>query len=146
MILTKTNILQYISAGTLKISPFEQSNIGPNSYDIRLGNTIMYYPEDVLDTNNPPASLAAQIPPEGLTLSPKKAYWAPSFETVGSTELVTLIKGKSSLARMGLFVHLGADFIPPSDQVPVILQLHPVQPLIVYCGMRIAQLTFWKTN
>lgn len=43
MILTGYEILRQIELGNINISPFSDSNINSNSYDVRLGSTIKFY-------------------------------------------------------------------------------------------------------
>ena len=49
MILTDHTIRESISNGTIVIEPFVESNLGTNSYDVRLGKTLAIYKDEVLD-------------------------------------------------------------------------------------------------
>lgn len=41
--LSRNGILKAITNGDIEIEPFDLKQLGPNSYDVRLGNTIAYY-------------------------------------------------------------------------------------------------------
>ena len=56
-----------------------------------------------------------------------------------------IIRGKSSTGRIGLFVHITADLIDIGSHGKLTLMLHSVQPVRIYPGMRIGQVTFWST-
>lgn len=38
--LTGSKILEEITAGGIKITPFDKEQLNPNSYNVRLGNTL----------------------------------------------------------------------------------------------------------
>ena len=50
-------------------------------------------------------------------------------EVMGSDRFVPIIHGRSSTARMGLFVHITADLIDIGSYNQWTLQLHAVQPV-----------------
>lgn len=41
--LSRNGILEALNKGDIRISPFNEKQLGPNSYDVRLGNKIAYY-------------------------------------------------------------------------------------------------------
>ena len=49
MILSDTQILEEIKAGTILIEPFDIKNLGSNSYDIHLGKWLATYKDHELD-------------------------------------------------------------------------------------------------
>lgn len=145
MILTGPKIKSAVDEGSITIAPFAEGQINPNSYDLRLGNTLIVYKNQVLDTRQNNETETLTIPEEGFLLQPDKLYLGHSIETVGSNEYVPIIRGKSSTGRMGLFVHITADLIDIGSHGTFTFMLHAVQPLRVYPGMRIGQVTFWST-
>lgn len=52
-------------------------------------------------------------------------------------------RGKSSLARLGLFINITADLIDFGSINRWTLQLHAIQPLRIYAGKLVGQVTFW---
>lgn len=145
MILTGPKIKQEVKNGQITIAPFSDNYVNPNSYDLRLGNSLMVYKSSELDTKRHNETETFDIPEEGFLLQPDTLYLGHSLETIGSDVYVPIIRGKSSTGRMGLFVHITADLIDIGSKGNITFMMHAVQPLRVYPGMRIGQVTFWKT-
>lgn len=143
MILTGTEIVEQLRQGRIRIEPFRAEQVGPNSYDVRLGDTLEMYESEILDfkTENPKTKVA--IPAEGRVLRTDRIYLAATEELIGSDHFAAIVHARSSVARMGLFVHVTADLIDIGSYDRWILQLHAVQPVRVFAGMRIGQVTFW---
>jgi dCTP deaminase len=66
-----------------------------------------------------------------------------SQEQIGSDHYVPLIHAKSSIARLGLFVHVTADLIDIGSFGQVTFQLFATERIKLKVGMAIAQVTFW---
>jgi dCTP deaminase len=143
MILTGPKIHQEVLAGTIRISPFDARQLNPNSYDFRLGDTLKVYTEPVLDARRANPTRTLHIPPGGIELRSDTLYLGHTVESVGSDTYVPVLRGKSSTGRIGLFVHITADLIDIGSYGQFTLMLHAVQPVRVYPGMRIGQVTFW---
>ena len=47
--LTASKILEEVKSGGIKIEPFDRNQLNPNSYNVRLGNTLKVYTSEVLD-------------------------------------------------------------------------------------------------
>ncbi|QHF22878.1 dCTP deaminase [Rathayibacter sp. VKM Ac-2804] len=144
MILTGHEIKKQLSHGRLVIEPFTADQINPNSYDFRLSDTVLTYDSELLDSRVENSTTSTVIPPSGLRLEPTRVYLASTFEVMGSDHYVPIIRAKSSIARLGLFIHVTADLIDIGSVNRWTLQLHAVQPLIIYPGMLIGQVTFWE--
>ena len=143
MILTGMEIEHAVAMGKIIIDPFCPENIGPNSYDFRLGSRYRRYTSDVLDTRSENPSVEAALPDEGLLLTPDIVTLVNTEEVIGSAHFVPIIRGRSSVGRLGLFVHITADIIDLGSVNQLTLQLHAVTPIRVYSGMLIGQVTFW---
>jgi dCTP deaminase len=143
MILTGPEICKQRDARRIQIDPFHQDQINPNSYNFRLGSTIKWYRNRVLDVKVRQDVETAVIPEEGFVLDADKIYLGHTAETMGSDYYVPIVRGRSSTARIGLFVHVTADLIDIGSHNEWTLQLHAVQPLRIYPGMIIGQVTFW---
>ena len=146
MILTGPEIVKEWKSNRIDIRPFNPHQINPNSYDFRLGDVFKTYANYVLDPRVQNATVETKIPEEGLVLMPGRIYLGHTLEIMGSDFYVPIIRGRSSTARMGLFVHVTADLIDIGSHNQWTLQLSPVQPIRVYPGMRIGQVTFWKVK
>jgi dCTP deaminase len=143
MILTAEQIEKEVHAGGITICPFSKVQLSPNSYDFRLGSRCRTYVGDVLDSARENKSFEVEIPGTGLVLEPSKIYLINSEETIGSRLFVPVIRGRSSVGRLGIFIHITADLIDLGSVNQFTLQLHVVQPVVVYPGMLIGQVTFW---
>lgn len=143
MILTGHAIEQGVLERKIHIEPFAPDQINPNSYDLRLAPRLLVYRDRELDVarNNPVDEVI--VPPDGIILHPDRIYLGGSMEYVGSDHYVPIVRAKSSLARLGLFIHVTADLIDIGSHGPTTFQLHSVLPLRVYPEMRIAQVTYW---
>jgi dCTP deaminase len=144
MILTGQEIINQVNEGKIKIFPFSLKQINPNSYNFRLGNIIKYYANHILDPKIKQEAIQIEIPSEGLVLYPDKIYLGHSVEVIGSNYYVPMIKGRSSIARMGLFIHITSDIIDIGSHNQWTLQLYAVQPVRIYSEMLIGQATFWE--
>jgi len=146
MILTGDEIKNEYQLGKIKISPFNENQINPNSYDFRLGNIIKTYKNELLDPMVKQETNTIDISQQGIMLFPNKIYLGHTYETMGSDFYVPIIRAKSSIARQGLFIHVTADLIDIGSYNEWTLQLHAVQPIKIYAGMLIGQVTFWTVQ
>ena len=145
MILTGPAIEVAHSAREIIIDPFSSDNLNPNSYDFRLGDRCRTYDAAVLDSVVDNPSSVQIIPATGILLQPDRIYLFNTVERIGSSVYVPIIRARSSIARLGLFIHITADLIDLGSINQLTLQLHAIAPVRVYPGMRIGQVTFWCT-
>src|SRR6202162_5739684 len=96
--------------GNIVIDPFREAHLNPNSYNLTLHNELMTYEEVVLDMCKPNRVRRITIPPEGLVLGPSQLYLGRTVERTETHKLVPMIEGRSSIGRLGLFVHVTAGF------------------------------------
>lgn len=143
MILTGSEIQKRVQDGSITISPFREDCITTDSYDFHLGDTLLVYKNMHLDTKVPNETEEIRIPDSGIVLSPDRIYLGHTTELMGSKEYVPIIRGKSSTGRLGIFVHITADLIDIGSINQYTLMIHVVQPVRVYRGMPIGQVTFW---
>jgi len=146
MILTGNEIAKQVSKGRITINPFNEKQLNPNSYDFRLGNKLKIYKNLALDPKKKQETETITIDKNGFTLMPNKIYLGHTFETMGSNHFVPIIKGKSTIARLGLFIHVTADLIDIGSINEWTLQLHSVEPVLVFPVMLIGQVTFWTVK
>jgi dCTP deaminase len=146
VILSGEAIKTAVASGEIIIAPFSESQLGPNSYDFRLGDRCKVYKEAILDPFKQNEVVECTISAEGLLLSPGRIYLVNTLETIGSTKYVPIIRGRSSTGRLGLFIDVTADLIDLGSINQLTLQLVPVLPLRVYPGILIGQVTFWSTK
>jgi dCTP deaminase len=143
MILTGQHIRTEVEAGRITIEPFDARCLNPNSYNYHLGPNIKIAPAEVLDPSLEYNWGNMAIPSEGMLLEPGVLYLGHTAEVIGSRDFVTSLIGRSSVGRLGLFLQLSADLGHQGAIHSWTLELAVVQPLIIYAGMRIGQVSFW---
>ncbi|WP_406329487.1 dCTP deaminase [Streptomyces sp. NBC_00203] len=146
MILTGPEITAAANDGRLTIDPFEPDQINPNSYNVRLGPTLLTYTDTVIDAHRPNATQEIKIGKDGYVLQPGELYLGHTVEQVGSDTFVPLLFGRSSVGRLGLFVEITAPIGDIGFHGQWTLMLSPVRPLRVYAGMKIGQIMFFVST
>ncbi len=126
----------------IKIEPFDPSRLNPNSYNLTLHNELLTYEEVVLDMRCPSRTRRLTIPPEGLVLSPQQLYLGRTAEYTETHNLVPMIEGRSSIGRLGLFVHVTAGFGDVGFRGYWTLEMFAVQPVRIYPGVPICQIFY----
>lgn len=144
MILTGTEIKKRVGTGEITLDPFHDDLLNPNSYNYRLGDKLLVFKNEVIDTKIVEETSEITIPTSGLTLQPGSVYLGSTFERIGSINFVPSLIGRSSLGRLGLFLQITADLGHLGTSHKWTLELTCVQPLIVYPRMKIGQVSFWK--
>jgi len=142
MILTDKTIIDEIAAGNIVIEPLIEANIGTNSVDLTLSNTLLMYTDQVLDVRKKNPYVPFIIPEEGMILQPNILYLASTVEYTETLRHVPLLHGKSSLARLGLYIHVCAGFGDVGFRGHWTLELAVIQPVKIYPGMKIAQICY----
>ncbi|WP_416975821.1 dCTP deaminase domain-containing protein [Streptomyces sp. 4F14] len=143
MILTGTAIAEAVQRGEITISPFDEAMVNPNSYNYRLGSTLKVPAVDIVDARRDTPCEEIAIPEDGYVLQPRTVYLGATAETIGSGVYVPSLIGRSSLGRLGLFLQISADLGQLGACHSWTLEMVAVQPLRVYSGMRIGQVSFW---
>jgi dCTP deaminase len=144
MILTGNEIKKQHSLIKIHIEPFDSNNVTTNSYDLTLGDSLIYYTDDILDPKKENNYSILKIPEEGYLLEKGSFYLGSSQEVIGSDFYVPIIHAKSGIARLGLFVHVTADLIDIGSHGNITFQLHATLPVKIYKGMKLGQVTFWR--
>jgi dCTP deaminase len=124
------------------IDPFDDSHLNPNSYNLTLHHDLMTYEELVLDMRRANRVRRLTIPPEGLVLNPNQLYLARTRERTETHNLVPMIEGRSSVGRLGLFVHVTAGFGDVGFCGFWTLEMFAVQPVRIYAGVSICQIFY----
>ena len=124
------------------IEPFDESRLNPNSYNLSLHDELLTYEEVVLDMRKPNRTRRVVIPPEGLVLSPNQLYLGRTVEMTETHNLVPMIEGRSSIGRLGLFVHVTAGFGDVGFRGYWTLEMFAVQPVKIYPGVSICQIFY----
>ncbi|TWU44536.1 Deoxycytidine triphosphate deaminase [Rubripirellula tenax] len=127
---------------TLRIEPFDEARLNPNSYNLSLHNELLVYEEVVLDAASPNRYRRIEIPEEGLTLQPNQLFLGRTVEYTETHGLVPMIQGRSSLGRLGLFINPGGSLGDAGYCGTWTLEMHCVQPVRIYAGMEVCQIYY----
>lgn len=147
---------------SIAIDPFIRENVGPNSVDVRLGDRLLMYDMSMaprcpvygtpyLDTRAENPTSAILLDDAGWILQPGILYLGHTIERTRTSGLVPWLDGRSSVGRLGLFVHVtagrgddGFGEIAPDGWASWTLELTCIHPVKVYPGMKIAQITYFE--
>lgn len=124
------------------IEPFNEKQLNPNSYNLRLHNELLVYEEAILDMKQPNKTHKLIIPPEGLVLETGKLYLGRTLEYTKTDRYVPMLEGRSSVGRLGLFIHVTAGFGDVGFSGYWTLEIFCVQPIRVYPGVEICQIYY----
>jgi dCTP deaminase len=141
MILTGSEIQARLGTDIV-IDPFHESQLNPNSYNLRLHHELLVYEEIVLDMRRPNRFRRYEVPADGLVLSPNQLYLGRTVERTETHNLVPMLEGRSSIGRLGLFVHVTAGFGDVGFCGYWTLEMFAVQPIRIYPGVEIAQIFY----
>ena len=126
----------------IKIVPYKPSQLNPNSYNLRLHNELLVYDEEVLDMKKPNKYKSIVIPPEGLVLEMNRLYLGRTVEYTETHKLVPMLEGRSSIGRLGLFIHVTAGFGDVGFCGYWTLEIFCVQPIKIYPDVEICQIYY----
>lgn len=126
----------------IRIDPFVDEQLNPNSYNLRLHSDLLVYEEIVLDMKRPNRFRRMHIPPEGLVLQPNQLYLGRTIEYTETRNLVPMLEGRSSIGRLGLFVHVTAGFGDVGFCGYWTLEMFAIQPVRIYAGVQVCQVFY----
>lgn len=141
MILSGKEILKHMGRDIL-IEPFDEKRVNPNSYNLSLSDELMVYDAPVLDMKKPNAASRLTIPPEGLVLDPRRLYLGRTAEYTSTQNFVPMLEGRSSVGRLGLFIHVTAGFGDVGFSGWWTLEMFCIQPIRIYAGVEICQIYY----
>ena len=124
------------------IEPFSENQLNPNSYNLRLHNELLVYDEPILDMKKENKVKKLFIPEEGLVLETGKLYLGRTVEFTGTNKYVPMLEGRSSIGRLGLFIHVTAGFGDVGFHGFWTLEIFCVQPIKIYPGVEICQIYY----
>jgi dCTP deaminase len=139
-------IQELIETGKIGVSPYDPALINPASLDVRLSPQLKVYSGVGADVrldcskDNPTADLL--MSPSGTTLVPGVLYLGSTVERFEMRGYYAQLSGKSSIGRLGIAPHYCAGYIDPGFRGAITLEIVVVHPVVVFPGMRIAQLCF----
>lgn len=141
MILSGLEIKKQLG-GEIIIEPFDDKYLNPNSYNLRLHNELLIYEDEILDMKKINTTRSLNIPEEGLLLEPGKLYLGRTLEYTKTEKYVPMLEGRSSIGRLGLFIHVTAGFGDVGFSGFWTLEIHCIQPVRIYAGVEICQIYY----
>lgn len=126
----------------IDIKPYNSKQLNPNSYNLKLHEELLVYKNPVLDMKIENDTSKLVIPSEGLKLEPGKLYLGRTVEHTRTDNLVPMLEGRSSIGRLGMFVHVTAGFGDVGFNGYWTLEIFVVQPLIIYPHVEICQIYY----
>ncbi|CAB4535717.1 Dcd Deoxycytidine deaminase [actinobacterium SCGC AAA044-D11] len=155
MLLSDRDIKAEISAGRVKVEPFEGAMIQPSSVDVRLDRFFRVFENhkySVIDPSIEQSELTREVEVTGdeeFILHPGEFVLASTYEVITlPDDIAGRLEGKSSLGRLGLLTHSTAGFIDPGFSGHITLELSNVAnlPVKLFPGMKIGQLCLIKLS
>jgi len=124
------------------IEPFDKKRINPNSYNLSLHNELLIYKDSTLDMKKDNEVKKLTIPSNGLVLETNRLYLGRTVEYTETKNLVPMLEGRSSIGRLGLFVHVTAGFGDVGFKGFWTLEIFCVQPVKIYPSVEICQVYY----
>jgi len=82
------------------------------------------------------------ISEEGYKLEPNELYLGRTLEYTTTKNFVPMIEGRSSIGRLGIFIHITAGFGDVGFSGYWTLEIFCIKPIIIYPNVEIAQLYY----
>lgn len=153
MLLNDVALRKAIEDKVITFLPFNSNRVQPASIDMTLGpkfSVLRLHRGQIIDLHEDNSELMQEVEVEThLDLQPGEFALATTVELLGLPNNMTArVEGKSSLARLGLMVHITAGFIDPGFIGEVTLELVNLlpAPIRIYPGMPVAQLAVFELS
>ena len=141
MILSGLEIEKNIG-GDIIIDPYDPKRLNPNSYNLSLHNELLVYENHTLDMKVANPAKTIQIPEQGLLLEPNRLYLGRTNEYTKTERFVPMLEGRSSVGRLGIFIHVTAGFGDVGFAGYWTLEIFCIQPVRIYPNVEICQIYY----
>ncbi|MBA3027971.1 MAG: dCTP deaminase [Desulfobacteraceae bacterium] len=128
--------------GDILIDPYDKNKINPNSYNLALHDELLVYRNPLLDMKMENEVEKLTIPGEGLIIEPHRLYLGRTIEFTETQNLVPMLEGRSSIGRLGIFVHVTAGFGDVGFKGFWTLEIFCIQPVRIYAGVDVCQIYY----
>lgn len=145
MPLTGSQILRELGTNII-IEPFDEKQLNPNSYNVRLGEQLLVYTDEILDMKKKNHYKILTIPEDGFVLMPNRLYLAQTLERTETHGYVPMLDGRSSVGRLGIEIHRTAGFGDIGFCGYWTLEISCVQPVRIYPGVEIGQVYYQEVD
>ena len=141
-ILSDLKIKEAVKNEDIIIEDFDESRLGPNSYNLRLGSRLLIYTEAVLDMKKENPTTELTIPEEGMVLYPGILYLGETMEYTDAGKYLMIMHGRSSMGRLGIEFHVCAGLSDIGFKGRWTLEIRVIHPVRVYAGTEVCQILF----
>lgn len=124
------------------IDPYDKNKLNPNSYNLSLHDELLVYDDLPLDMKKENRSKKLSIPRDGFLLEPERLYLGRTIEYTETHNLVPMLEGRSSVGRLGLFIHVTAGFGDVGFKGFWTLEIFCIQPIKIYSGVEVCQIYY----
>lgn len=153
-VIAQSELKKLIKDGTIKIEPFDESQIGPASVDLHVGDKFIVYKKvrnlfhvvDDADFTQITEDVAVK---DFFVLMPGESVLSLTKEKITLPDNICgRLEGRSRFARLGLLVHITASFMHPGISNHQVLEMYNASPfpLAIHPGTRICQFIFEHTE
>lgn len=143
-ILTGEEIKRQIAVKNIHITPYNPSRVQPASIDLTLGHGVRTYYNigKWLDSREYMQTRLLDLTSSGYVIRPGVLYLMHTEEIIHTEKYAPVLDGKSSIARLGVVIHLTAGYGDPGYNGQYTLEVTCIHPVKLYPGMAIAQMRF----
>ena len=124
------------------IEPFDRARLNPNSYNLSLAEELVVYEDGVLDMKKKNRTRSIRIPEAGFEMQHQTLYLGRTAEFTRTDNFVPMLEGRSSVGRLGLFVHVTAGFGDVGFAGYWTLEMFCIQPVRIYPNVEICQIYY----
>lgn len=153
MALTKDAILAEIKKGNIKIMPFSKQNIGPASYDLTLDDQFRIFNLNLkifdIEEKSDYKKISSYTKCRSLILQPGDFALGITKERIKlSGGICGWLSGRSRFARLGIGVHVTANFVQPGIDNKQVLEIKNMgeTPIRLHADSKIMQIIFERTE
>lgn len=150
-LLSDRDIVGALKCFQIDILPFNNDQLQPASYDVRLSSLFRYFRDwQTMEAIDPKEeqldSVLVDTFGDPFVLAPGQFILASTHESITLPDNIgARYEGKSSVGRLGVLTHVTAGFIDPGFSGTITLELHNLRqrPIRLYPGMKIGQVCFY---
>ena len=146
---TAKKIKDEMEKNNIIITPFDESRLNANSYNLTLSPELMVYCNNTnkpIDMKKKNPTVKFTIPEEGYILEPGRLYLARTNEYTMTKNAIPCLSGRSSIGRLGINVHVTAGFGDIGFSGYWTLEIFVVEPVKIYPNCEICQIYYEEAD
>jgi len=153
-VLAKGEIIKLVENGRIGIKPFSKKSVGPASVDFHLDNKFrvfkrvknVFHVTDEVDYRK--VTKVIEVDSHIILLPGQSVHGITTERLELPNNICGWIQGRSVLARVGLMIHITANFIHPGTKSKQVLEMTNAGPmsLAVHPGISVCQIILEETK